>query len=77
MQGTNWVKTAHELPQDGQYILAFSVDCEYVAGEYESDGSIYVSAGDGSVVIICVDFDFWQPLPLPPIPEGEWWQSGN
>ncbi|MEY0936540.1 DUF551 domain-containing protein [Providencia rettgeri] len=66
MQGTNWVKTANELPEDGQWCVvcvggvAFDVAC------YD-DNTRYFQGDNYSYSHESISH--W--LALPPMPEGE------
>ncbi|WP_260291549.1 DUF551 domain-containing protein [Proteus vulgaris] len=64
MQGTTWVKCSDKLPEVGQRVL-IATDYPSVYEAVRYFGNKFNRFGQE------VTATHWQPLPLPPIPEGE------
>nr|WP_282553074.1 MULTISPECIES: hypothetical protein [Providencia] len=82
MQGTNWVKTKSELPKPNEPVLLIYHGRVYNSVFHlqscdSASGWRWAFVGDDDSFIALYGASHWmyiKDLPLPPMPEGEWWE---
>nr|WP_306463535.1 DUF551 domain-containing protein [Providencia stuartii] len=72
VQGTNWVKCSDSLPEDNTEVLVYCDDTKEMMVAYlDDDGDFcWLDQEILGTQLICYP-SHW--MPLPPMPEGEWW----
>ncbi|MDN0012351.1 DUF551 domain-containing protein [Providencia stuartii] len=73
VQGTNWVKCSDSLPEDNTEVLVYCDDTKEMMVAYlDDDGDFcWLDQEILGTQLICYP-SHW--MPLPPMPEGEWWE---